>query len=119
MSETIMDGDLAAVASPKPHLDEKPHAGGAVIFLGVLLAGLVYAAFSISSDIAAAGEKQANSIISELRSYKDEVNVTLSVMEKLNPDFVSRAIAELAIKPKYEGVAKSAMERARETLLAV
>jgi inorganic phosphate transporter, PiT family len=56
MSETIMGGDLAAVASPKPHLDEKPHVGGAVIFLGVLLAGLLYAAFSISTDIAAAGE---------------------------------------------------------------
>ena len=56
MSETIMDGDLAAVASPKPHLDEKPHVGGAAIFLGVLVAGLLYAAFSISTDIAAAGE---------------------------------------------------------------
>ena len=44
---------------------------------------------------------------------------TLSVMEKLNPDFVSRAIAQLAIKPKYAAVAKRAMERAREILLAV
>jgi hypothetical protein len=40
-------------------------------------------------------------------------------MEKLNPDFVSRAIAQLAIKPKYAAVAKRAMERAREILLAV
>jgi hypothetical protein len=70
-------------------------------------------------DIAAAGERFANSIIIELRSYRDKVNTTLSVIEKLNPDFVSRAIAELAIKPGYEAVAKSAMERAREILLAV
>jgi hypothetical protein len=70
-------------------------------------------------DIAAAGEKQANSIIDELKSYKNEVTRTLGVMEKLNPDFVSRAIAELAIKPQYDAVAKTAMERAREILLAV
>ena len=70
-------------------------------------------------DIAAAGEKQANSIINELKSYKDEVTRTLSVMEKLNPDFIKRAIAELAIKPQYDAIAKRAMERAREILLAV
>jgi hypothetical protein len=70
-------------------------------------------------DIAAAGEKQANSIIDELKSYKNEVTRTLAVMEKLNPDFVNRAIAELAINPQYDSVAKSAMERAREILLAV
>jgi len=40
-------------------------------------------------------------------------------MEKLNPDFVSRAIAELAIKPQYDALAKMAMEREREILLAV
>jgi hypothetical protein len=40
-------------------------------------------------------------------------------MEKLNPDFVNRAIAELAIKPQYDALAKRAMERAREILLAV
>jgi hypothetical protein len=70
-------------------------------------------------DIAAAGEKQANSIIEELKPYKDEVTQTLSVMQKLNPDFISRAIAELAIKPQYDTVAKRAMERAREILLAI
>jgi hypothetical protein len=70
-------------------------------------------------DIAAAGEKQADSIIAELKSYRDKVNTTLSVMDKLNPDFISRAIAELAIKPGYEAVAKSAMQRAREILFAV
>jgi hypothetical protein len=70
-------------------------------------------------DIAAGGDAHTDSIISELRSYKDEVTKTLSVMERLNPDFVNQAIAELAIKPKYATIAKSAMERAREILLAV
>ena len=70
-------------------------------------------------DIAAAGEEQANSIIDELKSYKDEVTRTISVMENLNPDFINRAIADLAIKPKYDTIAKRAIERAREILLAV
>jgi hypothetical protein len=40
-------------------------------------------------------------------------------MEKLNPDFINRAIADLAIKLQYDAVAKKAKERAREILLAV
>ncbi len=46
----------AGMASPRPHLDSKPHIGGAVAFLLVLVAGLGYAAFSISNDISAVGE---------------------------------------------------------------
>jgi inorganic phosphate transporter, PiT family len=38
-------------SSPRPHLDGKPHIGGAIAFLLVLAAGLAYAAFSISNDI--------------------------------------------------------------------
>lgn len=70
-------------------------------------------------DIAAGGDANADSIIRELKSYKDEVTKTLSVMERLNPDFVNRAVAQLAIKPKYEAIAKTAIERAKEILLAV
>ena len=51
-----MNGDLAGVHSPRPHLDEKPHAAGAIAFLLVLAAGLGYAAFSIISDMSQAGE---------------------------------------------------------------
>jgi PiT family inorganic phosphate transporter len=56
MSDTTMNGALADGPSPRPHLDEKPHVAGAVVFLLVLAAGLGYAAFSISSDIGVAGE---------------------------------------------------------------
>jgi hypothetical protein len=38
-------------------------------------------------------------------------------MERLNPEFVRGAIAELAIKPKFEALGKIAMERAKEILL--
>ena len=70
-------------------------------------------------DIAAGGDAHAASIISALKSYKDEVTKTLSVVERLNRDFVNRAIADLAIKPKYEAISKTAIERAKEILRAV
>jgi PiT family inorganic phosphate transporter len=62
MSDTTMIsklagiGDLVGDASPRPHLDRKPHAAGAFAFLGVLISGLCFAAYSIVSDIAIAGE---------------------------------------------------------------
>jgi hypothetical protein len=70
-------------------------------------------------DIAAGGDAYAASIVSELKSYKDEVTKTLSVVERLNPDFVNQAIADLAIKPKYEAISKTAIERTKEILRAV
>jgi PiT family inorganic phosphate transporter len=56
MSDATMNGVMAGVASPRPHLDEKPHIAGAIAFLLVLAAGLGYAAFSIMNDMAQAGE---------------------------------------------------------------
>ncbi len=56
MSDLTLTGELAAEASPRPHLEEKPHFLGAVVFLLVIAAGLGYAAFSISNDIDLAGE---------------------------------------------------------------
>jgi PiT family inorganic phosphate transporter len=56
MSDATMNGDIAIMHSPRPHLDEKPHAAGAIAFILVLVAGLGYAAFSISSDMSQAGE---------------------------------------------------------------
>jgi PiT family inorganic phosphate transporter len=53
MSDMTMSGGLA---EPRPHLDEKPHVAGALAFLAILLGGLLFAAYSISSDIAVAGE---------------------------------------------------------------
>ena len=57
MSDTTMTANLADVSSPRPHLDEKTHLGGAIIFLLVLGAGLGYAAFSIFSDLSNVGEQ--------------------------------------------------------------
>ena len=57
MSDVTMHGGLADIPSPRPHLDAKPHVGGAVAFLCVLVAGLGYAAFSIFRDISEVGEQ--------------------------------------------------------------
>ncbi len=55
MSDLTMSGGVPA-ASPRPQLDGRPHRGGAVAFLLVLVAGLGYAAFSIARDMNDAGE---------------------------------------------------------------
>ncbi len=56
MSDVTMHGALTGDA-PRPHLDSKPHVGGAIAFLAVLIAGLLYAAYSIATDISAVGEQ--------------------------------------------------------------
>ena len=49
--------DRASIpAAPGPKLNEKPHALGAIAFILVLAAGLLFAAFSIRGDIASVGE---------------------------------------------------------------
>lgn len=70
-------------------------------------------------DIAAAGDTHAPSIIQELQPYKKEVSNAVSAMDKLNSEFVERAISQLAIKPEYEAIAKTARDRAKEVMLAV
>ena len=70
-------------------------------------------------DIAAGGNVDESSIISELASYKDEVRKTLAAIDKLNPTFVNQGIADLATKPEYEAIAKTAIERTKKILLAV
>jgi PiT family inorganic phosphate transporter len=56
MSDLAMNGGAASIGSPLPHLNEKPHARGALAFMLVLVAGLGYAGFSISRDVAATGQ---------------------------------------------------------------
>jgi hypothetical protein len=70
-------------------------------------------------DIAAAGEQHAASVIEALRSYRDEVEVTLETIDKLNPDFVNSAIAQLSIKDKFRPIAKTALQQTKQLLHAV
>jgi hypothetical protein len=70
-------------------------------------------------DIAAAGEQHAVSVIEALRSYRKEVEVTLRTIDRLNPDFVNNAIAQLAIKDSFRSVSRTALQQAKTLLLAV
>jgi hypothetical protein len=70
-------------------------------------------------DIAAAGEQHADSVIDALRSYRHEVAATLATIDRLNPNFVNNAIAQLAIRDKYNSIAQTALERTKDILRAV
>ena len=54
---------------------------------------------------------------STLKEWK--IPAIMKEMEKLNPDFVSGAIAQLLIKDRYAVLAKTALDKAKEVLRAV
>ena len=56
MSDIAMNAGLAGTTPPRPRMDQKPHAAGAIAFIAVLAAGLLYAAYSIATDMAQVGE---------------------------------------------------------------
>jgi inorganic phosphate transporter, PiT family len=56
MSDATMIDRMAGGPSPLPHMDEKPHYIGTIVFLAVLVAGLAYAALGISRDMSVAGD---------------------------------------------------------------
>jgi len=56
MSDATMNGDIAGFHSPRPHLDEKPHVAGAVVFLLVLVGALGYVAVNIMNDMSQVGD---------------------------------------------------------------
>lgn len=70
-------------------------------------------------DIAAAGERHGDQVIKELRNYRDQVSQAFRTIDKLNVDFVSAAIAQLAIKDRFKEIAKAAIPRSKEILRAV
>jgi hypothetical protein len=70
-------------------------------------------------DVAAAGERHKDSILKELRGYRDQVARTLNAIDKLNANFVNDTIAQLAIKDRYKALANTAIERSKEILRAV
>ena len=57
MSDLALNGDVAGLGTPRPQMDQKPHAAGAIVFIGVLVAGLGFAAYSIATDMAQVGER--------------------------------------------------------------
>jgi Nucleotidyl transferase AbiEii toxin, Type IV TA system len=70
-------------------------------------------------DIAASAESHADAIIREFQMYRFEVAQAASALERLNPEFVTRTIGQLAITPRYECLVASAIDRAMELLRSV
>jgi len=106
-AQTEIDGDLIALETVPEIIAKKIHYRGASLKPRDIF------------DIAAAGETDAASVVRALRPYKGDVAQALVALQKLNPDFVRAAIAELAIKSGYETISKDALQRATELLTSV
>jgi hypothetical protein len=70
-------------------------------------------------DIAAAGQAHAGDVIAALGSHKAATAVVLAKISELNPEFVRKAISELAIKDAYKQMRVTALERAVDLLRSV
>uniref|UniRef100_Q07V89 Nucleotidyl transferase AbiEii/AbiGii toxin family protein n=1 Tax=Rhodopseudomonas palustris (strain BisA53) TaxID=316055 RepID=Q07V89_RHOP5 len=70
-------------------------------------------------DIAAAAELNQASIVDALSAYPAAVSATLARLDKLNPDFVTVAIAQLAIRDRYRALAPTALARAVALLRSI
>jgi hypothetical protein len=70
-------------------------------------------------DIAAAVENRADDLVVALRPHAHYVAKTIESIGRLNPLFVSGAIAQLMIRDRYRDVAATATQRALEVLGAV
>lgn len=67
-------------------------------------------------DIAAAARSQLGSVVEALTTFPEQVSRTRVRLEKLNPEFVHRAIAQLMIKPDYQASAADSLDTALAVL---
>jgi len=67
-------------------------------------------------DVAAAARSQSEADVKALSDFPEQVALTKERLEKLNPEFVSRAIAQLMIMPDYEASAADSLETALAVL---
>jgi hypothetical protein len=70
-------------------------------------------------DIAAAAKSHREGIVQALRQYPDRVKATLKTMDKLNPEFVETAIAQLMIQEKFKDVAENALDETKSILRSI
>lgn len=67
-------------------------------------------------DIAAAARSHLEPTVKALRAFPDQVSRTKDRLEKLNPEFVDRAIAQLMIMPDYKASAADSLNTALAVL---
>ncbi|SMH26517.1 nucleotidyl transferase AbiEii/AbiGii toxin family protein [Mesorhizobium australicum] len=67
-------------------------------------------------DIAAAARTQLEPLVEALRAFPEQVSRTKDRLEKLNPEFVDRAISQLMIMPDYEAATADSLDTALAVL---
>jgi len=67
-------------------------------------------------DIAAAARLELGAVVDALRAFPEQVARTRERLEKLNPEFVARAVAQLMIMPDYEASAPDSLDAALAVL---
>lgn len=67
-------------------------------------------------DMAAAARDHRAKVVEGLQDYPDKVVQTKARLEKLNPEFVTRAIGQLMILPAYAAMADESLNIARALL---
>lgn len=67
-------------------------------------------------DIAAAARSQLGEIVNVLRAFPEQVSRSKERLERLNPEFVTRSVAQLMIMPEYEASAADSLDRALAVL---
>lgn len=67
-------------------------------------------------DIAATARSQLAPLVNALRAFPEQVSRTRERLEKLNPEFVDRAVAQLMIMPDYEAYATDCLDTALTVL---
>lgn len=67
-------------------------------------------------DIAAAARSQLEPVVNALRAFPEQVSSTRGRLEKLNPEFVDRAIAQLMIMPDYQASSADSLDTALAVL---
>lgn len=70
-------------------------------------------------DIAAAAKHDRDGLVGALRQHKDDVAKTLGALDRLKPDFVNAAIAELTIKDPFRPIAATALQDAKAVLKSI
>jgi len=67
-------------------------------------------------DIAAAARSHLGPVVNALRAFPNQVSRTRERLERLNPEFVDRAIAQLMIMPDYQATAGDSLDTALAVL---
>ena len=70
-------------------------------------------------DIAVAGRDFRNDVVQALKQYPEEAKSALSRVERLNPEFVGKAISQLMIREEFKGLVGSSLDDARKLLREV